>query len=161
MNQASKIVTKRDPLTDEGLHQFIHDTFYRAPNSTGSATLYFRQIRDGREDHKVILLLSFADAVTAKFGEPILEDKLESLLKIAPVVSSKGYAPGEGRLVKAENAGIYQANVWVPSNFHPSREPQEPVRPDYWQAYLDRFMPNEYTCHFQQQDMPGIHSSPA
>mgnify|MGYP001816212176 CR=1 FL=1 len=130
-------------LSSPELINFIRENFYYSANAQGTKTLFFREIKDGREAHVSILPGEFEHAVTDFAGTPVERSKV---LQYVPLVSRTTYQPGEGKLVKAENASIYSANVWVEGAYKRSRKPKVPERPEFWEEYLQFFMPDVHTC---------------
>ena len=129
-------------------YDYTENRFYSV-TALGTGDIYYiRNHETGRADDRVSKKV-IGDTLRNRFGMYIKMSIVMQLDQIIPPCVSREYLPSE-ELFSMPDYARY-ANSWVPPKLKPS-DNKVNERPPLWQEYLDRLMPQEHECWFDDAD---------
>ena len=137
-------------------YDYVENRFYSV-TALGSGDIYYiRNHETGRADDRISTKV-IRDTLRNKFGFFLKTSIIKELEGIIPPCVSREYMPfPSSDKNKHETLWLMPdyaryANTWVPPKLKPS-DSKVTERPPLWQEYLDRLMPQEHECWFEDAD---------
>ena len=137
-------------------YDYTENRFYSV-TALGTGDIYYiRNHETGRADDRISVKV-MCDVLENKFTLDLRPGIITGLTYIIPPCVSREYLPAVSRKGKYKDSlwlmpdYARYANTWVPPKLKPS-DNKVTERPPLWQEYLDRLMPQEHECWFEDAD---------
>ena len=131
------------------LKQFnwIEETFYSTTGSGKANRFYQRMITEAAVDTNALAIKA---TLINRYGDNLDAVIRKHCVSIIPPTSGTRFLPNNfDKITTVE--GVLVANSWVRPEYQPTGAiPMR--RPDLWQQYLDRIMPQDEQCWWTQSD---------
>ena len=137
-------------------YDYVENRFYSVTALGSGDIFYIRNHETGRADDRVSTKV-MKDTLRNRFGITLKMAIFMQIMGIVPPCVSREYLPAVSRKGEYKDSLFLMpdyaryANTWVPPKLKPSGN-KVTERPPLWQEYLDRLMPQEHECWFEDAD---------